>query len=169
MPGYECDVVLTGNTMKVFQRVGVNVRFKCDVAPILLNQVSNFDERCLAYNDVAIDDYELSVGQTGCLQITHTHSSPESNLDQFRDMSSFFQTDDLLKKIRSAFTAPKPIDFTSINAAALQNFIFPGGKVFTYKNVRATPSGDLLCSLTYTDPDEAVTSPGMLKVCLENV
>ncbi|RKL31528.1 hypothetical protein BFJ72_g10932 [Fusarium proliferatum] len=163
VPGYECDVVLTGNTLKIFQRVGVNVRFKCDVAPILLNQVSNFDERCLAYNDVAIDDYELSVGQTGCLQITHTNSSPESNPDQFRDMSSFFQTDDLLKKIRSAFTAPKPIDFTSTNAAALQNFIFPGGKVFTYKNVRAAPSGDLLCSLTYTDPDEAIASPAMLK------
>ncbi|KAF5558348.1 hypothetical protein FNAPI_5121 [Fusarium napiforme] len=49
-------------------------------------------------------------------------------------------------------------------AAALQNFVFPGGKVFTYKNVRAAPSGDLLCSLTYVDPDEAITSPAMLKI-----
>ncbi|EWG53323.1 hypothetical protein FVEG_11781 [Fusarium verticillioides 7600] len=164
VPGYECNVGLTGNSLKIFQRVAVNVRFKCDVDAVLSNQVSNFDEQCMVYNEVAIDDYELSVGQTGCLQITHTKSSPESYPNKFENISDLFQTDDLLEKIRSCFTAPAPIDFTSVNAAALQNFVFPGGKVFTYKNVRAAPSGDLLCSLTYVDPDEAITSPAMLKI-----
>ncbi|RBR09729.1 hypothetical protein FVER53590_11781 [Fusarium verticillioides] len=164
VPGYECNVGLTGNSLKIFQRVAVNVRFKCDVGAVLSNQVSNFDEQCMVYNEVAIDDYELSVGQTGCLQITHTKSSPESYPNKFENISDLFQTDDLLEKIRSCFTAPAPIDFTSVNAAALQNFVFPGGKVFTYKNVRAAPSGDLLCSLTYVDPDEAITSPAMLKI-----
>lgn len=168
VPGYECNVGLTGNSLKIFQRVAVNVRFKCDVGAVLSNQVSNFDEQCMVYNEVAIDDYELSVGQTGCLQITHTKSSPESYPNKFENISDLFQTDDLLEKIRSCFTAPAPIDFTSVNAAALQNFVFPGGKVFTYKNVRAAPSGDLLCSLTYVDPDEAITSPAMLKVCPED-
>ncbi|KAF5240338.1 hypothetical protein FANTH_9598 [Fusarium anthophilum] len=164
VPGYECEVLLTGNTLNIFQRVAVRVKLKCDVAAILSDRFSNFDEQCMAYNAVAIDDYELSVGQTGCLQITHTRSSPDTFPDSFKNTSDLFQTDDLLDKIRSAFTAPKPIDFTSINAAALQNFVFPGGKAFTYKNVKAAPSGDLLCSLTYVDPDEAITSPAMLKI-----
>ncbi|KAF5698156.1 hypothetical protein FGLOB1_12256 [Fusarium globosum] len=163
VPGYECNVILTGNTVKIQQSLIVNVTLKCTGATFLNENISDFDQRCMAYNEVAIDDYELSVGQTGCLQITHVKSSPESNPDQFNDMSPLFQTEDLLKKIRSAFKAPKPIDFASINAAALQNFIFPGGKVFTYGTVRAAPSGDLLCSLTYADPDEAITSPAMLK------
>ncbi|KAF5588812.1 uncharacterized protein FSUBG_11347 [Fusarium subglutinans] len=164
VPGYECEVLLTGNTLNIFQRVAVGVKLKCDVAAILSDRFSNFDEQCMAYTAVAIDDYELSVGQTGCLQITHTRSSPDTFPDKFRKTSDLLQTDDLLDKIRSAFTAPKPIDFTSINAAALQNFVLPGGKVFTYKNVKAAPSGDLLCSLTYVDPDEAITSPAMLKI-----
>ncbi|KAH7143340.1 hypothetical protein DER46DRAFT_673588 [Fusarium sp. MPI-SDFR-AT-0072] len=164
VPGYECIVMLTGNTLTIRQDLVVDVMFKCTGAAFLMASIPDFDERCKAYVAIAVDDYELSVGQTGCLQITHTKSSPQTPHGGFEDRNSYLETDKLLDKIRSAFTAPKPIDFTSIDAAALQNFVFPGGKVFTYKNVRAAPSGDLLCSLTYMDPDEAITSPAMLKI-----
>jgi hypothetical protein len=168
IPYYQCTVSRVGNTLKIGQELAVKVMFKCSgirLGPIHIS----FHEECNAFWAISVDNYELSVGQTGCLQIIHTGSFPDHSYNEFKNNDSFIQTKELLGKIKSAFTAPAPIDFTTINAAALQNFVFPGGKVFTYKNVRAAPSGDLLCSLTYVDPDEAITSPAMLKVCLEDL
>ncbi|KAF5716207.1 hypothetical protein FMUND_6467 [Fusarium mundagurra] len=163
IPYYQCTVSRVGNTLKIGQELAVKVMFKCSGVKLAMVDIS-FHGECTPFWAISVDDYELSVGQTGCLQITHTGSSPDHSYNEFRNNDSFLQTKELLGKIRSAFTAPAPIDFTTINAATLQNFVFPGGKVFTYKNVRTAPSGDLLCSLTYVDPDEAITSPAMLKI-----
>ncbi|KAF5571848.1 hypothetical protein FPANT_13478 [Fusarium pseudoanthophilum] len=163
IPYYQCTVSRVGNTLKIGQELAVKVMFKCSGVPLGAIRIS-FHEECNAFWAISVDNYELSVGQTGCLQIIHTGSSPDHSYNEFRNNDPLLQTKELLEGIRSAFTAPAPIDFTTINAAALQNFIFPGGKVFTYKNVRAAPSGDLLCSLTYVDPDEAITSPTMLRI-----
>ncbi|KAF5988058.1 hypothetical protein FBULB1_1615 [Fusarium bulbicola] len=165
VPSYECRITLTGNTLTIRQELVVNVWFKCTGAVFLMSRVPRFDERCNVYAAIVVDNYELSVGQTGSLQITHTNrSSSQTSQGGFDDTNSYLDIDNLLDKRRTPFTVPAIFDFTSINAAALQNFVFPGGKVFTYKNVRAAPSGDLLCSLTYVDPDEAITSPAMLKI-----
>ncbi|KAF5632244.1 uncharacterized protein FTJAE_7576 [Fusarium tjaetaba] len=163
IPYYQCTVSLVGNTLKIGQELNVKVMFKCSGVPLGPIRIS-FHEECNAIWAISNDNYELSVGQTGCLQIIHTGSFPEHSYNEFQNNDSYLQTKELLGKIKSVFTVPAPIDFTTINAAALQNFVFPGGKVFTYKNVRAAPSGDLLCSLTYVDPDEAITSPAMLKI-----
>ncbi|KAF5549127.1 hypothetical protein FMEXI_4469 [Fusarium mexicanum] len=163
IPYYQCRVSRVGNTLTIGQELAVKVKFVCSNAKLAIIPIS-FHGECTPFWAISVDDYELSVGQTGCLQINHTRNSPDHSYNEFRDNNSFLQTKELLDKIRSVFTAPAPIDFSSINAAALQNFVFPGGKVFTYKKVRAAPSGDLLCSLTYVDPNEAITSPAMLKI-----
>ncbi|RBQ81452.1 hypothetical protein FVER14953_11781 [Fusarium verticillioides] len=164
IPEYECRVSLDGNTLTISQQLAVKVWFVCTGAEIPYIDVDDFSDECTPFCAVSVDDYELSVGQTGCLQITHTNNTPDPTHTGFSKKHIYFQTDQLAARIGSFFKAPAIIDFTSLNAAALQNFVFPGGKVFTYKNVRAAPSGDLLCSLTYVDPDEAITSPAMLKI-----
>ncbi|KAF5620636.1 hypothetical protein F25303_12516 [Fusarium sp. NRRL 25303] len=163
VPAYECRVSLVGNALTIRQQLAVKVLFMCSGAKLAFLSIDDFNDECTPFCSVSVDDYELSVGQTGCLQISHTKNSSDPSHNGFRDNNCFFQTEELSDRIRSFFTAPAPIEFTSINAAALQNFVFPGGKVFTYGNVRAAPSGDLLCSLTYADPDEAIASPAMLK------
>ncbi|KAF4498962.1 hypothetical protein FAGAP_4871 [Fusarium agapanthi] len=157
-PYYQCRVSRVGNTLTIGQELAAKVKFKCCGVILPMLDISFHDE-CTPFWAVSVDDYELSVGQTGCPQISHTRNSPDHSYNGFKDNDSFLQTKELWDKIRSAFTAPAPIDFTSINAAALQNFIFPGGKIPAAKaedDVQSAPVAILalasttLASLTFT-------------------
>ncbi|OBU01590.1 hypothetical protein VE01_00561 [Pseudogymnoascus verrucosus] len=91
----------------------------------------------------------------GIIQI----SQPASSVDEINegpnvnDFVNFFinleQTANDIKKKVSGFTSTtlKTFDFRS-----LQSFVFPGGKVFTYKSATFSKHQDLICAITYVKP-----------------
>ncbi|KAL4867698.1 hypothetical protein BDV12DRAFT_170924 [Aspergillus spectabilis] len=65
--------------------------------------------------------------------------------DAFSDINDALSTKEDALDVTTTNMEP-----TSLNG--VQNFIFPGGKVFTYKSHKFSDSQDLTCAITYVDP-----------------
>jgi hypothetical protein len=101
------------------------------------------------------DTYTLSVTAQGRLTATLTTTSADNsknlNVDAFSD---FFGGEvnrvagEITNFIRNAVT-PR---FADIPLAVVQDFVFPGGRTFAFKNVAFSGNQDLVSHITYADP-----------------
>lgn len=161
VPSYECTVVATNNQITVTQTFQVQVTlnvygFMIRDTGVDYIATSNVVDRTIT------DTYDMSVDQSGNLNFLATPDAHKTT-DTSQELPVegwFVQSNELSNHVRSLFDSPVPVDFGPPNPylRGLQNSIFPGGNVFTYKDVRFSQYGDLLCSFTYLDPNEAVTS-----------
>jgi hypothetical protein len=144
-PTYTCNVFFEDNTIKVVQQLLVFMHARRNLTSVDFNIV----------NKTLTDVYTISVDQEGIIQI----SQPASSVDEINegpDVNDFVdlfinleQTANDIKKKVSGFTSTtlKTFDFRS-----LQSFVFPGGKVFTYKSATFSKHQDLICAITYVKP-----------------
>ena len=144
-PYYRCDVKFSGNNITITQRARVHI-WAC---------FDNTEKTLNPYDKTRIDNYSISVSQTGSLRVVKSGSSSEDDsespdtggfIDFFTGIDSV--VDDIKKQL-------KELDETSLSEVPfdqLQAFVFPGSKTFTYKSASFSKHQDLVCGITYVDP-----------------
>ncbi|MCJ1438140.1 hypothetical protein MMC27_007527 [Xylographa pallens] len=145
LPSYSCNVAFGGNIITVTQHMVFRVYVRFDSSSETVNVV----------DETLTDEYTISVDQNGSLQTTKTSHKPEDHSESpyASSIVNFFTNlnnlmDDIKKNI-IAFTAT---ELKSIPFDHLQNFIFPGARVFTFKSAMFSTGQDLVCAITYVDP-----------------
>jgi len=58
----------------------------------------------------------------------------------------------LYDKVKNDLRGLKNTELKNIPVSIVQNFVFPGGKVFAFKDVQFSNNQDLICHITYLDP-----------------
>ncbi|KXH48077.1 hypothetical protein CNYM01_11602 [Colletotrichum nymphaeae SA-01] len=155
VPHYSCEVKVNGSIIIISQRLWVVVSLMCEgITQPSLN----------AYDVTITDTYDLSVDQTGQLNITR-----DKNKSQKQDNSqspeknywgnAFAGITDHFKEVKTEVTDLVSLELGSINFATPHNFIFPGGKVFTYTSARFSNHQDLICDITYAAPTKPFQPP----------
>ena len=100
------------------------------------------------------DTYALSVDATGRLVTAMTTTSDDKSEDPSTNgfLDLFTGVNDLIDKIKDSvqnFTSPRIQD---IPVAIIQDFVFPGGRTFVFKDGRFSANQDLVSHIQYADP-----------------
>lgn len=151
-----------GGAMKISTAFDLNVTFVGNKITIKQHLVVYVWVRSLATSDggnavdkTITDTYELAVDEHGRLvtdmaTTTTDDSKPPGGRSGFLN----FFTD--INKLTSGVTrwvenfAPTAME--SIPVAAVQSYVFPGGRDFAFKSVSFSDAQDLVSHITYTDP-----------------
>ncbi|KXH50687.1 hypothetical protein CSIM01_01536 [Colletotrichum simmondsii] len=155
VPHYSCEVNVNGSIITISQRLWVVVSLMCEsITQSPLN----------AYDVTITDTYDLSVDQTGQLNIIR-----DENKFQKQDNSqsagpnywgnSYAGITDHFNQIKAEVTDLVSLELGSLNFATPHNFVFPGGKVFTYTSARFSNHQDLICDITYAAPTKPFQPP----------
>ncbi|KAK1721199.1 uncharacterized protein BDZ83DRAFT_584110 [Colletotrichum acutatum] len=155
VPHYSCEVTVKEATIIITQRLWVVISLSCEgVAKSPLN----------GYDVTFTDTYDLSVDQTGQLNIIRDENkfqqkddSKEPDADYWGNL--YAGVNDNFKQIKDKVTDLARLDLGSINFATPHNFVFPGGKVFTYTSARFSNHQDLICDITYAAPTKPFQPP----------
>jgi len=103
------------------------------------------------------DTYTLSVDQSGNLQAPPPQSDTQDNsqsLDVSPFLNLFTNINDLIDAIKDKASSVVSTSFHSIPAATIKSFVFPGGRVFAFKDVRFSSHQDLVAEITYVTPTD---------------
>ncbi|KAJ6186636.1 hypothetical protein N7519_007937 [Penicillium mononematosum] len=148
---YSCEVYFEEQKITVKQHLLVHVHARVDWEAGDAN----------VFDNTITDEYTISVDQYGRLMITLTKSIPEDNstgpdLNWFSDAFSGINgvCDDIKKTVTNFATS----QMKKTTLDGIQNFVFPGGKVFTYKDPRFSVYQDLGCDIVYVDPARSLKS-----------
>ncbi|KAH7131461.1 hypothetical protein B0J13DRAFT_642157, partial [Dactylonectria estremocensis] len=158
MPHYTCQVSFIGSTITIVQRLWVWIYVEWDATGEGIN----------GYDLTLTDVYDMSVAQNGGLQITRDPSK-QTKVDNSQDpdrswlVNIFTGVNDAVNQIKSQITQLVPLDMESIVFSAPQSFVFPGAKVFTYSSAIFSDCQDLVCDITYVNPNQAIRPPRMLE------
>lgn len=102
-----------------------------------------------------VDTYALAATQTGQLAVTMTTTKTDNSQNPATNPFLNFWTDlnSIIDSIKDWVRNVVPTDLTDIPISVLQNFVFPGGKTFTFDSVAFSVGGDLTSEITYTATD----------------
>ncbi|REJ58004.1 MAG: hypothetical protein DWQ58_04055 [Microcystis aeruginosa TA09] len=142
---YKCTVSFNGNTITIVQNLVIWLYSKFDLTATSGNVVDK----------TLTDTYTLSVGQNGALKVAVNNlpakdNSQDVDLDWFTAI--FVDMNDLINDIKESSKKLVSTNLTDIPAADVQNFVFPGARVFTYKDVQFSENQDLVSKITYGKP-----------------
>ncbi|KAJ5692268.1 hypothetical protein N7462_001691 [Penicillium macrosclerotiorum] len=106
--------------------------------------------------------YSLAVDERGSLQLVREGDNQvEDQSDEVPSWTSDpnWQVNyDTMRKLQEQ-TVFRGVDLHEFKFGNMHNFIFPGARVFTYKNPCFSKTGDLLCEIIYLDPTEVSPDP----------
>ncbi|RBR13209.1 hypothetical protein FVER53590_09895 [Fusarium verticillioides] len=160
VPAYTCSFSIVSGQLVVTQQCIVGVTLDVVGAQ---GYPEEFKQTLNLIDTTITDSYQMSADQSGRLEWIIAESESVDNSSNFgQDLVGWAHADDLEAVIRAYFEPylPTPFEFKSTpDLSSLQSYIFPGGNVFTYKDVSFSQAGDLLCTLTYLEPEEAVSPP----------
>ncbi|KAI1433598.1 hypothetical protein GGR50DRAFT_695934 [Xylaria sp. CBS 124048] len=145
---YTGDVLFKDSTITVIQHIKIYMWLGFDAT----------SEDCNVYDMTRTDTYTISISQTGGLKIVQTGTSLQDDSespDAGGFINFFTGIDTAINQIKDAL---HEIQITKLNELPfddLQDFIFPGSKVFTYKWVDFSDHQDLVCAITYVDPSQS--------------
>lgn len=141
---YLCTVSFSGNTITIVQNLTIYLKAVFDLTSTNGNVA----------NKTITDTYTLSVGQNGKLQTTRKSSTKDDSqkIDLTGIITWFVDMNDLIDKISNFAKKLVSVSLQDIPAADIQNFVFPGARVFTYKDVKFSEKQDLITPITYVKP-----------------
>lgn len=144
----------TGSTIIITQRLWVWVFVKYDATIGDLN----------GYDRTITDVYNVSVDDRGNLNIVpdpskHQEQDNSQSPDNNWPTSLFTRVNDACDQTKSQLTPPITVDLNSSAFDAPQNFVFPGAKVFTYASASFSQHQDLICHISYANPNQPVLPP----------
>jgi hypothetical protein len=102
------------------------------------------------YAITATDDGKLLFARDTAKSST-TDKSVTPSVNAF--LSFFNGINDLVSDITKWLDKFIPTAFTDIPVSAIQKFVFPGGKTFTFGLINFSDNQDLVAQIKYTDPD----------------
>jgi hypothetical protein len=99
------------------------------------------------------DVYELAVDDHGKMVMKRTsNTNDQSKTDSANGFVNFFtNVNDIFDTLKGISVNNTKLDTGNIKA--FQDFIFPGGQTFAFKNFHFSDNQDLLASITYSDPN----------------
>jgi hypothetical protein len=138
------SVSFSGNTITIIQNLKVWCYARWDDTDVSGN----------IFNKTITDRYTLSVAQNGSLQVKTSTSTQDDSEDPKRsDFIDFWtQINELIGDIKKKISDFVGTQIQDIPAADVQNFVFPGARVFTYKDVQFSENQDLVSRITYVTP-----------------
>jgi hypothetical protein len=144
-PTTTVSVSFTGNTIVITQNLLINVYVR----------VMQSWQQWNAVNITITDTYTLAVGQNGSLTATLTsnrvdNSDPAPQTNWFIEL--FTGLNDLVNNVdgwTKNFFSPRIQD---IPVSTAQQFVFPGGKTFTFKDVVFSENQDMVSHISYVQP-----------------
>ncbi|OOG00709.1 hypothetical protein ASPCADRAFT_202544 [Aspergillus carbonarius ITEM 5010] len=164
---YSLDVYFEERTVRVEQSSRINVSctqvVNKDLDPTYRISLNLIDK-------TRTDTYSMSVNQYGSLQLVNinedivdrSESPPEKKVSRdITDPGSWIAGiwDDIFslgttRGIESALNTidRAAADLHELEISQLQSFVFPGARVFTYKDPFFSDHQDLVCKITYVDP-----------------
>jgi hypothetical protein len=143
-PEYHCTVSVSGNIITIVQHVWVDVWIIKGTTP---SQGHYLDRR-------REDQYILKANATGGLKVELKNISEknEDNNPQAGWFTNAFtnlnSTTEWVKGVLGEHVAP---ELTKFPLSIAQDFHFPGGKVFAFKNVEFSDHQDLTATITYVE------------------
>jgi hypothetical protein len=145
-PRYNLDVKFAGNTITIDQHLVLYMYIRGTFGVAMDGNV---------VDKTITDTYTLSVTAQGRLTATLTTTSADNSKDlRVNDFSDFFGGEvnrvagEITSYIRNA-VSPR---FADIPLTVVQDFVFPGGRTFAFKNVAFSGNQDLVSHITYADP-----------------
>jgi hypothetical protein len=69
-------------------------------------------------------------------------------------LEAFEHINNLINAIKDKASSVVSTSFQSIPAATIKSFVFPGGRVFAFKDVRFSSHQDLVAEITYVTPTD---------------
>lgn len=98
------------------------------------------------------DTYEISVNDRGKLEATCTPGSLINNSKDFKLKFSFFSDPGWAKSVQDKSYYLETFKPHQIPLSFVQDYVFPGGKAFIFKDVTFSEYSDLVSHITYADP-----------------
>ncbi|KAL3471264.1 hypothetical protein BJX99DRAFT_263461 [Aspergillus californicus] len=167
---YTLDVFFVDATIRVAQSSLVYIACYLDAYP-KEGYTMNIVDKALT------DVYSLSVGQTGSLQLVKTEETPDDQSDTAptaqHDPATTSGDDPIvqmvqamidevihsfvsqvLSQVLSDVSDSSAGNLHELQVSNLHNFVFPGARVFTYKEPFFSDYQDLVCKITYLDPNQ---------------
>jgi hypothetical protein len=138
---YNCNVSFIGDTITIVQHLVIYVYVEFDYTSASGNVVDR----------TITDSYVLSVDSKGNLQSKFSSSSQDNSQNPdfgwFFNLISDFQ--DIITDVKAYSQNIASADFKDIPAQSIQQFIFPGGNTFIFKDVVFSDNQDLVSHITY--------------------
>jgi hypothetical protein len=145
-PEFNLDVKFAGTTITIEQHLLIYLYLKGYWG---VNKSGNIIDKKIA------DTYTLSVTSQGGLTATLTTTSSDNSVrlatSGWEDFwgGGLQSVIDAVSEWARAFTSPS---FKDIPINVVQDFVFPGGRTFAFKNVAFSDNQDLVSHITYADP-----------------
>ncbi|KAF5562255.1 hypothetical protein FPHYL_5782 [Fusarium phyllophilum] len=109
-------------------------------------------------NQVRTDEFAISVDENGGLTssatINTTLTDDAKDIDMNHFGNKFTGLQDRLRDIKNTISALPNARLKSIPFNSIKNFLFPGARVFSYKDASFSNHSDLSCNITYVSPTE---------------
>ncbi|WP_291985249.1 hypothetical protein [Candidatus Accumulibacter sp. ACC007] len=143
---YDCSVSFAGSTITIVQHLVLYIYLQFDYTSASGNVVDT----------TITDTYTLSVGQNGQLQSTASSSTQDRSTTPdygwFFDILAGGSSQKQIAGIKNYSNSVAKTTLKDIPAQDIQNFVFPGARVFTYKDVQFSENQDLVTAVTYVKP-----------------
>lgn len=142
---YNCSVFFEGNTVKIVQNLKIWLYVEWDAT----------SEDGNIFDTAITDIYTLSIDQNGAIQMTQAKPVTTDNAKDFGRSSIvnwFTNINDLKDDIKNKVDHFAATQISDIPVGDLRNFVFPGGNVFTFKDVKFSAHQDLIAEVTYVSP-----------------
>ena len=143
-PSFDLSVTFSGDAITVEQHLVIFVRIQV----LATSDGGNVVDKTIT------DTYTLAVDDTGQLATRMTStSSDQSRTPAVNGFLNFFTGVNALIANISAWTQSiAQTSFTDIPVSVVQNFVFPGGKTFVFKDALFSDNQDLVAHITYAEP-----------------
>ncbi|KAK2482157.1 hypothetical protein H9L39_07796, partial [Fusarium oxysporum f. sp. albedinis] len=141
-------VYIGGNTFTVVQGLWIWVFVKWAAS----------EADAYVVNQIRTDEFVISVDENGGLtssttkNTTMTDSARDIDMNNFGNQFTGLQTK--LRDIKNSISALSNARLKSIPFNSIKNFVFPGAKVFSFKDASFSNHSDLACLITYVSPTE---------------
>lgn len=165
VPNYKCILSVAASTLDVTQRLWVVLDLQWDLDDFMIDDgmigTSAYQDPTFTGYDVTLTDtYDMSVGQDGQLQIIRDPGKQVNKDDSASPDSSLLQAplkalNYAVAQIKKDIAPLQPVDMTGVAIPATQNFVFPGAKVATYSSATFSNYQELVCDITYVNPEQA--------------
>ena len=160
-PGDEAGAGGGLGAMKMSTSFNLSVSFSGNTITITQHLVIYAYVRSLATDDGAnvvdktiTDTYTITADQNGRLVAVanseHTDHSGTPNTNAFLDL--FTGVNGLGSDVAKWARGMAPTRFTDVPVSVVQDFVFPGGRTFVFKDAAFSEYQDLVARITYADP-----------------
>ncbi|CAI4215985.1 unnamed protein product [Parascedosporium putredinis] len=144
---YTCEVWFQGTQIRVHQQKFVNVK---------LSKISKKAEGNVIAS-VMTEKYDLGINSVGQIQYKRSEEWDTSRKTEIAEvnevLNSIVGINAVISQITEQVREVVGYRVANIPIAIVQDYVFPGGQVFTFKDVAFSENQDLLAYITYVSPE----------------